>query len=760
MAPMRPAPLLPSPPSGGRCRAQAGRRGGYLALLALILLAVPAPAQTQDRGPPLELEADELSYTQGTDTIDAVGNVEMHYAGYHLTAGTVSYDRAAGQVTASGGAVLTTPTGDEHRAQSFTLSGDMREGAATALTSLLADGTHFHAETGKREGGTTTIMRHAGYTPCPIVCAEGGDKTPTWEITAREVVHDQEAASVTYRNAHFRFFGVPMLYTPYFSHPDSSVERKSGFLPPRAGYASDLGAHATGRYYWAIDEKQDATVGMQVMTKEKPRLLGEWRRVWRDASLTVDGSVTRSERQDLSRDGKDDWRGHLFADALWDIDSKWRAGAQARLVTDDRVLRRYDIDEDADVLTNELYAERLSGRDYAVVRAMGFRDLRTATQAADQPHILPEARASFVGDAGSAPVPVLGGRWGVDASFLGLYRDGDGQDMRRTHLKAEWVGRAIADMGLVTDWRASLRQDIYYVADQSEASLTGSGDTDFFRGRFFPQAHVQSAYPMARPVGTLGGHGLRATLTPMAALTIGGDVNEGSPIPNEDSRDVQIDALNLFTPNRFPGLDRIEDRSRATYGLRGGLHSDNGGKLTGFVGQSYRFDDDHNPFPAGSGLEDQASDIVGQITARIPGGVVPGTWDLDYRTQLGSDSLESRRHELDLETTLGATSFGGRYLFTKALEGTSLDESREQVEARISHRVTENWRAGARILYDLGESDEGMREADFTVGYTGACTSWGVVVERRLTDEDAGQNETSVTFRLGLKNLGEFEGGS
>jgi len=195
-----------------------------LALAVLLCAAGPARADTDPRGPPLALEADRLTYRQGDDVVEAAGGVEVRYQGYRLTADRLTYDRAAGQITATGDVVLATPTGDVHRAQAFTLSGDMRDGTATALTSLMADDSHFRAARGQRAGGTRTTMHDAAYTPCPIACADGSPKTPDWEIEAERVVHDEAAQTVTYRNARFRFFGVPLLYTPYFAHPDGSVK--------------------------------------------------------------------------------------------------------------------------------------------------------------------------------------------------------------------------------------------------------------------------------------------------------------------------------------------------------------------------------------------------------------------------------------------------------------------------------------------------------------------------------------------------------
>ena len=55
---------------------------------------------------------------------------------------------------------------------------------------------------------------------------------PLWCISARKIIHDQAAATITYQDAYFEIYGQPVFYLPYFQHPDPSVKRKTGFLTP------------------------------------------------------------------------------------------------------------------------------------------------------------------------------------------------------------------------------------------------------------------------------------------------------------------------------------------------------------------------------------------------------------------------------------------------------------------------------------------------------------------------------------------------
>ena len=60
-------------------------------------------------------------------------------------------------------------------------------------------------------------------------------------------------------------------------------------------------------------------------------------------------------------------------------------------------------------------------------------------------------------------------------------------------------------------------------------------------------------------------------------------------IPNEDSSDFEFDETNLFEPDRFAGLDRIDTGSRVAYGLRFSSYGPRATEFSGVFGQSYSF---------------------------------------------------------------------------------------------------------------------------------------------------------------------------
>lgn len=488
---------------------------------------------------------------------------------------------------------------------------------------------------------------------------------------------------------------------------------------------------------------------MRAFTEQTPLVTGEWRQRWDNASLKVNGGVTHSKRTD-SKSGinftqNEELRGHLFADGLWDMNDKWRSGVKVEYASDDQYLRQYDFSSD-DVLENKIYAERFSGRHYTTARLIGYQDVRIGElQNEDQPQILPEVISNWVGEPGS--VPLIGGRWEVEGNILGLHREGSEQDMARASLKGAWRRRLVSDFGFLTTVDASIRGDFYEVSDRDLTAVRGNpNDETLTEARIYPLMHVETSYPLARDF-----ENFQMRIEPIGALSAAPHLDGNDNIPNEDSQDIQLDTANIFNANRFPGLDRVEDDTHLTYGLRTGLYGYEGSTLHVFAGQSYRLDDKNNPFPAGSGLNNKRSDYVGEIYANYK-----DRYYFDYRVQLDDKNLSSQRHEFDGSANFGKLRVNGHYLYANSLAGTAITKSREQVGGDIAYRWNNEWTTRAGAVQDLGVQS-GLRTAYVGLDHYGQCLNWSLSAVRNLTDDASGDSSTELLLRIGLKNLGEFQ---
>jgi len=293
-------------------------------------------------------KADRLRHERELGLVIATGSVEMVEGDRVLRADTVSYNQKQDIVTATGNVVLMEPSGDVVFADHVELTGDFKDGIVQNIRILMVDEARMAALGGRRVGGERTELRKAVYSPCRTCESKSG--TPLWRIKAIDVVHNKAEQSIEYRDAFMEFFGIPVLYTPYFVHPDPTVKRRSGFLAPRYGSESVLGVILETPYYFNIAPDKDATIRPIITTNEGLVLAGEYRQRFVDAEAKLTGSATHGTKQSEEQG----FRGHLFSDFRADLNNTSRAGADIRLTSDDTYLQRYDFTGD-DTLTNRAF---------------------------------------------------------------------------------------------------------------------------------------------------------------------------------------------------------------------------------------------------------------------------------------------------------------------------------------------------------------------------------------------------------------------
>ena len=205
-------------------------------------------------------------------------------------------------------------------------------------------------------------------------------------------------------------------------------------------------------------------------------------------------------------------------------------------------------------LTTSPFIEGFRGRNYASAKGYYFRGLREQDDPGETPIVAPLLDYNHVGRPDR-----IGGRWTIDTNLLALTRT-DGTDSRRVSLKLGWAAPYTSSYGDVWTLSLNLQNDAYWV-NEVEKSNSPTGDTlNGLTGRIFPQATLEWRYPFIRE----GGHA-RQLVEPVAALVVAPNGSNPSKIPNEDSTDFEFDDTNLFSPNRFPGLDRVNGGQRIVY---------------------------------------------------------------------------------------------------------------------------------------------------------------------------------------------------
>ena len=710
----------------------------------------PVPAEDGLRAGGLYVEADRAE-RQG-DVVSAnggkdAGRVFSRYQDYTLRAEDVQYDLNTGISRAAGQVELIAPDGTVVHASELQLTNDMKTGIAVDLATRTPQGATLMAATAVRRSDTVSELNRVYFLPCPV-CENTPDAKPGLSLQAEKAVQDERLRAITYRNVLIRFGDVPVFYTPYLAHPDPSVDRASGFLIPRIDYDRARGLSVEVPYLHVVSPSEDWLLTPRINTSVPPFLNAQWRRRFNNGTVVVRGGYTYAQNFgdfDLDGDGKSESnvnfgdrtsRSYVLAHGQFDLEGPWRWGFTAERVSDKTLFDRYEVREpyqdnglyygDRRRLISQIYAERQTERSYLSVAAFSMQSLRVSefssiTPALNQfesdnslPLVAPIIDARWEPDT-----PILGGRLRLRASAVALTRDAyvgypilrpeivppvvaadmPGVDSRRTSGHLDWRRVFITNPGIRIEPFVDLRVDAYSISGLPP--FLNKGDQFITRSR--TSAGVDVSYPLYRPFAGSGS----IVLEPMAQLSISNKADLDPLIPIEDSQTVELDHINLFNIDRFPGYDLLEGGLRFTAGGRATLNWGEELSASLFLGRSYR-DTDMTAFLVP--IPDSPTRLYDPsgLARRYSDWVVQGTFDPSDRLRgwfhaVLDDEGNMRRAEATISGNWGSRNSGAlSYIVDRSnpLAGP-LNRNYEFVQLAAQQFVYRNWGVTVRGIADM-----------------------------------------------------------
>jgi LPS-assembly protein len=511
---------------------------------------------------------------------------------------------------------------------------------------------------------------------------------------------------------------------------------------PSLGTSNALGAFVTTPYYLNIAANADATLSPSFTDDQGVIMAGEYRHKFIEGDFKVRGSIMENKSDSKltysSEKGVSGIRGHVAAKGRFDYDQTWRWGFDVNRQSDKAYMSRfgYNSDNTLPQITNSLptqgFIEGFRGRNFIEARGLGFQNTLTNQDDNLNPVILPLIDFNHVSEAGRH-----GNYSTLDVNALALSR-AEGSDTRRLSIRNGWNLPYIAPKGDVYMLSAKMISDFY---NTNSLEVDNQSDTSDFAYRLVPQVALDWRYPFVRGRGDV-----YQMFEPIASVVVSPYGGNSPDIPNEDSQNLEFDDTNLFSDNRFTGLDRVEGGPRLNFGFKWGVFGKNGGSTNLLVGQSYRYKADDS-FAVGSGLEGNLSDIVGRIH------VSPNPMlDIYYRTRLDQSNLESRRNEIDFRAGVPAFQLNTRYIYFDRQQGSEF-AGREGINGSISSQLNKIWRGSISATRDLVEGD--LRKMSMNLTYEDECFLFSTDFNRELYKNHELQPSNSIIFRILFKTLGE-----
>ncbi len=745
------------------------------------------------------VEADELQYDFDNDRVSAVGNVQIYYRGYTLQAQKVVLDRKTNRLIAEGAARLVEPTGNVVEAAVINLTDDFRDGFVRSLRVSTIERTCFAAETATRSDGETTVFEDGVYSAYPNCGVDGGSKPPLWRIRAKRITHKQSEKMVYYDDAHLEFWGTPIAYLPFLSHPDPSVKHKTGLLVPSYVYSEELGFGVNIPFHYVIAPNMDATFAATPLSKQGVFLQGEWRHRTANGAYNVKASGIRQSDPEAfaGTSGDREHRGAVRSAGEFHINPRWKWGWDLTLMSDRAFIKDYKRDgHNRDEVISTVYLTGMGARNHFDVRAYSFqifqeegtgrtgagwplgaftppwRDLQDK-----QPVVHPVLDYNIVFDK-----PVVGGELRLDANLTSLSREstdafrvlsatggrrtrfrGVSGTFTRTSVEAEWRREIIEPtMGHVFTPFVAARGDLFFLqnSDNDVRRHTArfaladpnvepfAEDGTVFRG--MPSVGIDYRWPF------LSTHSWgNQVFGPVAQLVARTNETSVGELPNEDAQSIVFDDTTLFNRDKFSGFDRTEGGTRANLGMEYTLHPAGGGFISALAGQSFHLAG-KNSYAApdilnatsNSGLEGDTSDYVGRVYMDTGRGLLVGA-----RGRFDKDDLDPARGEVQATGYTGPVVSTMTYAYLRKQPELGIVTDREEVQNATSLRIADYWRVFGAIRFDM--RNESVVSDGLGIAYDDEGFSMSLAYSEDRSRFDGDTADRTVFFRFGLRTLGD-----
>jgi LPS-assembly protein len=683
---------------------------------------------------PIDFSADSVTSNAETGIMVATGNVVFEQGTMMLTADKVEYDRNNGKAIASGNVVFIDDSGNTHYTDTLVLDDHFARAIAEPVISQLTDGSWVGAKSIDHSGQDGTTFETSRFTPCD--CDFKNGETPAWELNTSESRHDPVTKTIYHHNVTMHIYSVPVMYFPYLSHPDWTVRRQSGLLPPRLSFSSDLGTVYAQSYYWVTGKTHDVEITPYIFSNEGEAVRTLYRQRWDQSALNA---RIYTGRLNTFKQDREDVAG-IDADFTTVLADSWDANVKIQRASQDTFMRRYNFDE-SEELKLSILAEQISRTRYSRIEAYDTQDLTSDRDPDAEPTILPSIFHERYLDTSLEDLTLR-----LRLSAIQLDND-EATDLKR------WSSELYARKDLATDYgNFEFESRLSAQYRDIETATDNSGYTGEL-GQGTASAGVGWSLPVA--VSVLDRH---AIFEPRLKFVTTKATDRTNKVPNRDSQDFRLDEANLFLLHREQGEDYNITNSRVDAGASLSMYDPYLGDVTGFVGSSVRVagqtPDGLNAATDG----DRHSDILANLT------ITP--------TSLYSISMYGRFHPRDLhlnETQIDAslylpkTTLKASYTQLARSYFNSANEETEELTLTAYQDLGYQWTASGQLIYDMADGKRDLSESSVSVNYGGGlqdCLTVSIGYSRD-TDSDRDIRPVDEVFLLfTFKHLGEVSSSS
>ena len=554
------------------------------------------------------------------------------------------------------------------------------------------------------------------------------DKCPPWTLQSSEMKHDRKKKTIFYNNAVIKVYDIPIFFTPYLSHPDPSVDRRSGFLPPSFSDSKNLGTAVSIPYFFAIKKDMDFTLNSRFYDSENPIFMGEYRQAFESSNLILDFGYTEGYKKTTSKK-KTGEKHHFFSQFIRNFNNKDESKSSLKLniktVSNDKYLELYKIktdivDYNEDILESSLTFDYEKNNALLRINSSIFENLKDDYNDKYE-FILPEITYDNILFSNNKY-----GNMDLQSNFKVhnydtnkttkfLINDFD-WDIKDINFSSGFKGKLFSSFKNVN---YETKNEPIYKEEKTSEFFSAFGyltELDLFK-RSDNQSYQK--------------------ITPKFLLRYA----PGSMSRKEDLG-ARLSPDNIFTLDRLPYTSQIETGLSASIGFDYELNS-LGRKFNFSAGQIIN-EKENKDLPAKSSLDQKTSDLVGAANFKVNNNL-----DLNYKFALDHNYNDLNYNEIGATFNLNMFKFNLDYLQEKKHVGnneyvTAGIDIGNDTSGILSFKTKKNLIKNSSEYYDLSYE------------YINDCLRAGLVYRREFYEDSELETENSLMFKITLIPFGNI----
>ena len=484
----------------------------------------------------------------------------------------------------------------------------------------------------KGRGATSDKNKTKIYKVAFTTCDTENKKCPGWELQSDEFVHDKKNKVFEYKNSWLKLFNKKIFYFPFFSHPDPSVKRKSGFLPPVYGSSNEFGSWVNIPYFKVINEEKDITFNPRIYADDKLILQSEYRQAFENSNLISDFSY--------NHDGKNT-NTHLFAKIYGDLNFDTQFNFKYQDVSNDNYLKIHNLSnsssliEDESLLTTQLNIEKnIDENTNLDTNFTIYEDLSKKDSDRFQ-YILPNF--TYTKNI-EIPVSYNGNFKFTSSGFQKNYDTNKYESLLINDFLFE-SNNIISKTGLLSNYDLLVKNFNSYTENSS--SYTEKEDYEVFGSLL-----LKSSFPL-RKVNEYS----KNYLKPIMAMRYSPNSTK-----NISDKDTRLDYNNIFSFNRIGTNEIVEGGKSIALGLEYEKRNLENKRIVAFNIANSISDKKNSNLPTKSTLNKTRSDFVGNLSYS-PNNILDFNYNFSYDKNFNSSNYDSITASINLNNFITNFNF-------------------------------------------------------------------------------------------------------